>query len=164
MPLLIGYLISIFIFVGGGYAGLQWLADPDVRPAPLTRGVGNAAESAKPATAQRTTPSTVQGDSSMQDRQTSEQQLKPAPSPDTSASAEDAKAPEQDAKASGETSSSDMTPPVAVDPASSAPDTVAQVTPPPPANLVNPPSENRDTAAVETPGAAPPAPDTSSTA
>jgi hypothetical protein len=33
MPALFGYLIALSILLGGGYAGLQWLAAPDPRPA-----------------------------------------------------------------------------------------------------------------------------------
>jgi hypothetical protein len=33
MPALFGYLVALSILLGGGYAGLQWLALPDPRPA-----------------------------------------------------------------------------------------------------------------------------------
>src|SRR5215212_263770 len=33
MPALFGYLVALSILLGGGYAGLQWLAMPDPRPA-----------------------------------------------------------------------------------------------------------------------------------
>ena len=33
MPALLGYVVALSILLGGGYAGLQWLAAPDHRPA-----------------------------------------------------------------------------------------------------------------------------------
>src|ERR1700761_1973185 len=34
MPALFGYLIALTLLLGGGYAGLEWLASPDVPAAP----------------------------------------------------------------------------------------------------------------------------------
>src|SRR5256714_5720287 len=71
MPTLVGYLVAIFMLLGGAYAGLEWLTAPDQRPAEQSAlktaktgtGAGrvpNAAESkrsagttAKPASAER---------------------------------------------------------------------------------------------------------------
>jgi uncharacterized membrane protein len=33
MQLLIGYLVALAVFLGGGYAGVQWLLTPDDPPA-----------------------------------------------------------------------------------------------------------------------------------
>src|SRR5438874_4918290 len=72
MPTLFGYLVAIFMLLGGAYAGLEWLTAPDQRPAERSAAhktaqtgtgavpVPNAAESkrsagttAKPASAER---------------------------------------------------------------------------------------------------------------
>jgi len=72
MPTLFGYLVAIFMLLGGAYAGLEWLTAPDQRPAEKSAAhktaqsgtgavpVPNAAESkrsagttAKPASAER---------------------------------------------------------------------------------------------------------------
>jgi hypothetical protein len=49
MPLLIGYLVALSVFLGGGYAGVKWLAYPDPSP-PVARIAGKSTP-AKPSVA-----------------------------------------------------------------------------------------------------------------
>ena len=50
MPLLIGYLVALSVFIGGGYAGVRWLAYPDPSAPPVAR-VASKTTPAKPAAA-----------------------------------------------------------------------------------------------------------------
>jgi len=98
MPALFGYLVALSILLGGGYAGLQWLATPDPRPAvkPAAHSK-NVPEKSSPGTT-----GTAAGPSEAEGKRNSGTPAKSASTEGSDKAARDAKA--TDAKSSGKNS------------------------------------------------------------
>jgi len=98
MPALFGYLVALSILLGGGYAGLQWLATPDPRPA-----VKPAAHSKNvPEKSSLSTTGTAAGPSEADGKRNSGTAAKSASTEASDKAAREAK--ETDAKSSGKSS------------------------------------------------------------
>src|SRR5215212_7890353 len=100
MPALFGYLVALSILLGGGYAGLQWLATPDPRPAvkPAAHSK-NVPEKSPSTTGTATAPSEADG------KRNSGTAAKSASTEASDKAAREAK--ETDAKSSGKSSKSE---------------------------------------------------------